>query len=449
MPDYGLLSTGFSAKPLLTIKSELEAELKAAFGASIKVTPQSVFGKLIGILADRESELWDLAQAVYNATDPDKATGAALEALCALTGTIREGATPSTATLACVGTAGTVLPVGRVVSVSGSGGARFESTEAATLTAVSAWTAATAYAVGAKVRNNSNVYQCTVAGTSAGSGGPTTTANSITDNTVTWTYLGTGTGCADVGFEAEETGPTVATARTLTSIETPVSGWASAINVEDADLGQDIETDAALRVRREDEISAGGNATVNAIRNAVLDVDDVEACVVFVNDTDTTDGDGVPPHAVEILVQGGEDADILQAVFDSVAAGIATHGTESGSVEDDSGNSHTVEFSRPSEQDVYIIANVTKDPDDFPSDGEDQIKAALVEYGDSLEIGHNVVSSRLKAAIFDVDGVTDVTSCYIGLAPAPAVETTISITSRQRAAFDTSRITVNLSNEEL
>lgn len=59
------------------------------------------------------------------------------------------------------------------------------------------WQAATAYTVGDHVLNGSGeftstkrVYRCTVAGTSAGSGGPTSTAASITDNTVTWTYVG-------------------------------------------------------------------------------------------------------------------------------------------------------------------------------------------------------------------------------------------------------------------
>ena len=40
------------------------------------------------------------------------------------------------------------------------------------------------------VINGANAYVCTVAGTSAGSGGPTGTGTGIVDNTVTWNYLG-------------------------------------------------------------------------------------------------------------------------------------------------------------------------------------------------------------------------------------------------------------------
>lgn len=54
------------------------------------------------------------------------------------------------------------------------------------------WVANTSYVVGNKVMNGGKEYVCTVAGTSAGSGGPTgTVAGAITDGTVTWNYVRT------------------------------------------------------------------------------------------------------------------------------------------------------------------------------------------------------------------------------------------------------------------
>jgi hypothetical protein len=52
-----------------------------------------------------------------------------------------------------------------------------------------AWTANTAYALYDKVKNGSNIYMVTTAGTSAASGGPTGRSFGITDNTVTWKYI--------------------------------------------------------------------------------------------------------------------------------------------------------------------------------------------------------------------------------------------------------------------
>lgn len=58
-----------------------------------------------------------------------------------------------------------------------------------------AWGTSTVYAPGDYVTNGGNVYLCTVAGTSASSGGPTgtTISTDITDGTVTWRYLAVST----------------------------------------------------------------------------------------------------------------------------------------------------------------------------------------------------------------------------------------------------------------
>lgn len=55
---------------------------------------------------------------------------------------------------------------------------------------ISAWAPSTTYSVGNRRSNSTNAYQCTKAGTSASSGGPTGTGSSITDGSATWTYLG-------------------------------------------------------------------------------------------------------------------------------------------------------------------------------------------------------------------------------------------------------------------
>lgn len=52
------------------------------------------------------------------------------------------------------------------------------------------WVASTAVVVGAHRHNGGNVYRCTTAGTTAGSGGPTGTGTGITDGTAVWSYVG-------------------------------------------------------------------------------------------------------------------------------------------------------------------------------------------------------------------------------------------------------------------
>jgi hypothetical protein len=51
------------------------------------------------------------------------------------------------------------------------------------------WTENTEYALHEYCLNNSNVYVCSTAGTSAGSGGPSGTGSDIEDGTVHWNYI--------------------------------------------------------------------------------------------------------------------------------------------------------------------------------------------------------------------------------------------------------------------
>lgn len=438
----GLTATGFETKTLAELKIELQDALKATFGASIDLSEQEPFGQILGVMAERFADLWALGQALYQAGTPDGATGVALDEIAALTGTLRLAATTSTVIITATGTPATVLAVGRSISVA-TIGTRFTTTAAGTITAVSAWVGSTGYLVGDRVKNSSKIYQCITAGTSASSGGPTTTASDITDGTVHWRFLGNGTGAVDITAESEQTGPKVAAAGTLTVIGSPVSGWSSVTNFLDAVLGRDLETDADLRLRREAELRATGKAALETIRAAVLEVSGVIACTVFENVTDTTDGDGVPGHAIETLVRGGVDADIAAKIFATVAAGIRAYGSTPNTVTDSQGIAHTISFTRPTEKTVWATVNLTADVALWPTDGVDQVKAAIVAYGDLQATGKDVVSAALVAQTFKVAGVLDA-EALIRLINPPIATTTIPIGTRELAVYDSGRIIVNV-----
>jgi uncharacterized phage protein gp47/JayE len=433
---YGLTATGFVTKPLSVCKQELEAVFRAA--GLDPSDPRSVEGQLVGGLAEREAALWDLAEDVYRAMDPDANEGDAQDAVAAITGTLREPAKKSTVTLTAAGTAGTVLDAGRVASATGTG-YRFATTAAATISAATAWAALTAYTVGQRRTNGGEVYEVTIAGTSAAAGGPTGQGSAIVDGGVTWKWVITGTAFVDVAAAAEETGPKQALAGTVTVVETPVSGWNAVRNPLDAVVGADLETAAALRIRREDELRAVGGAALDAVRADVMAVDGVTACTVFENTGSTTDGDGIPPKAIEVMVSGGADQAIREAIWASRSAGIETHGGVTGTVLDSQGVSHAIEFSRPTEKLVYLDVDVVHDAS-FPADGDDQVKAQLV--AKVYAAGDDVIAWALKKLV-TVSGVTDVPAIRIGLTAWPATEATLAIAARELAVLDASRVRIN------
>lgn len=443
--SFGVTTAGFVAPSLDDIKTSLENDLKAIFGAQIDLDPQSNFGQLVGVLAERFFDLWQLGAGLDAAFNPDAAKGIFLVNLAALTGTIEIPASPSTVELTLMGTASTVVPKASVASVLNAT-ARFETLADATLAAATAWQALTAYSLGDRVKNSTNpvrIYLNVGAGTSAASGGPVSTSSSIADAGATWRYLGDGSAFVDVAAECSVTGPVQGSSGTITAIQTPVSGWASVTNILDAVLGADLETDADLRLRREAELRATGNAALDAMRGDLLEVTGVTAATVFQNVGDTTNTDGVPPHAVECLVQGGADQDIRDAIFASVAAGIATHGGVTGTSTDAEGVSHEIDFSRPTAVPIYIIVNLIADASLWPADGVTQVQNAIILWSLLQGTGKDAVSAAINANAFKVTGTLDSTA-LIGTAPSPGSTATVPINTRQLATYDTGRIAVNV-----
>ncbi len=477
---YGVLATGFYKKPLAVIEDEVDEDLRAILGDSAgtdadgKIPVRSYAGQLKTKMVDREAALWDLLEAVYSSLDPAQAGDASQDVIASLTGSLREAERFSSVTATCVGDPLTSLIAGRVATVEDTA-ARFLSTVNATIVALTAWAINTVYSVGDKRTNASRCYVCITAGQSAGSGGPTTTASDITDNVAHWKYLGEGTGAVDVVFQAEVAGEVGALAGDLNEIGTPVSGWKNVVNLLDAEVGNLKETNSNFRQRRDLELAAAGNTTVDAIRANILKVNEGStdpdhepptACKVFYNDTDYTDVNGVPPHSIEVLVKDGTAADIAQAVWDSVGAGTRTYGNTSGSATDSEGVAQTVYYTRPTDVPMYVTAVGRYDAAQWLniSDADTAVAelmlSAFLTSVDDWEIALDVRLSPLMGGIMRgpaetddngdavvpadpaspaVPGLLEVETLNFATTASPTTNTQVAIAARQIATFDSSR----------
>ncbi len=438
MTTYGLTTEGFVIPGQADLLDDINSREQAAFGNQWDVSADSPEGQLNGIFAAKLSELWEVAQAVYQAGGPDGAVGAALDQILQLTGVTRLPATFSTGFEVLVGTNGTVVPAGTQFGVSGAVGSVYATNATATIATLSIWANTTAYAQGALVQHDTGkVYSCTTAGTSAGSGGPTGTGTTITDGSVVWFYVAAGTAAVQVPITATTLGPVGGADNTITVINTPVGGLVSVNNPMGVTVGRNVETDAAARIRRVALLRNEGLASVDAIRAAVLSVPNVVQAVVLDNTTSAIDGNGTPGHAFQTVVEGGAAQDIVNAIFAAKPAGIQAYGTTTGTATDSYGNTYTIGFTIPSNVPIYVSATLTRSAVSGAYAGDAAVQQAMVNYISSLPAGGTVVRAEFYRVILEVAGVLDVTALTLGTAPSPGGTSNITNTIFQQPTGNT------------
>jgi hypothetical protein len=497
MPEYGVVSTGINIKRLADIKLEIENAIKADFGDSINLDPASLLGQQVGIFSKAVSDAWELLGDIYDSQYPASSSGVSLENVAALVGIVKQTATKSTVVVQKLfGTVSTVVPSGTVFSVSGNSAARFVTDADVTLiagtdevqtisfsatptsgsfklvlddetTAAISYTADAA-AVQAALRALNALSAVTVSGTFAtnfvvtftGADGlqaqslmtvdsNTLDAGGAVTVTIAETTPGVNQGAASM--TAETAGAIVVPARSLTVIETPVSGLTSTKNTFAGVTGQDLETDAELRIRRALSTQISGNATVEAIRSELLDIANVLSVSIFENATNTTDGDGRPAKSYECVVQDGDEDTIAAKMWETKPAGIETTSTATGGdkitkvVTDSQGISHTIYFSRPTPIIIYLDLTLTV-TSDYPADGDTQVENAVIAYGDSLGVGDDViVFPKLIASMNNIAGITDIVVVIAAISKASGTNTSVSANKLvdSGATFVTNGVAIN------
>lgn len=449
MPDaYGFTAEGFVPKTTSIIAADIRRQLGGLYpGANLG--PKTYLGAKADIVADVAGAVWDELQVAVASADPDAAEDAALEVVASYHLVTRQGPSFSSITLTLTGVPGTLVTSDARAAIPDTTVA-FELVAPATILTDVAWFTAEAVVVGDRRHRLGNVYICSDPGVT--SGGPSGTGTAIADGSAAWDFLGPGTGSVDAPAFAVETGPVEAPARSVIEPGTPIAGWLGVVNLEDAAPGALTQSDESLRVTNEAALIASGDGTPEGIRSNLLLTLGVRGATVFVNRTDATDADGVPPHSVEALVTGGDEQLIAEVLYRSVADGINWVGGIVRTVIDSEGYPQEVRFARPTQVPVWVTVTVRRDPKRFDATtGPDEVRARIIAYGDSLPTGTDSdafalagqVAPRVAGGVVReaVPGVTSVASLYVGAAPAPAA-ISLAITRRQFADYDTSHITV-------
>lgn len=392
---FGITPTGFNPKTLQDILVSLRTRQRATIDPNWAADDESLEGQLNATHAAELAEVWEELDFLVNQFNPDDAEGTEQDMICSISGTTRLKETKGTVVINLTCSGPTTWPAGTLVAQDG---------------------------------DPTNVWTL--------------------DSNVTAGIAGTFSG----NFTAQNAGHIEAPAGTLTVLLSSVPSWVGASNPLDANAGRNVESDDDLRIRREEELRAEGGASEPAISADVENVNPtaIKSVKTLENDSDVTDINGLPPHSFEVLIwdpapDGPVANDLIaQAIWDSKAFGIQTHGTVNGTAKTSAGESKTVNFSRVTNLDLHVSIDVIVD-DSFPADGDQQIENALKALSEKWLPADTVYALDLRATAKTISGVVTSPAVRLKFGGAPGGGDTVDLTVsvREIATLDTSNITVN------
>ena len=472
MADYGLSAEGFKQKRLADIIQSMNSRIADQLGVQISTEANSVFGQLIGVFSYEIADLWEQTAQVYGAMYPHTASGVSLDNASALAGITPISAEETTVVCTCYGTDGTTIPYGAQISSASNSNIVFQCTDSNAVISSS-----NACDVGITLEEVDAVtYTVTIDGTphSYTADGTETIAQVLTaiGSTITevtanvendvleltesnqqntfscsisadlvFEHIG-----SPVTFECTTTGAITPAIGDLTDIVTTYAGWDAVSNNVPANTGREAESDTALRQRWNNSLYTRSMGMTDSIASALLTLNGVTSAYVYENDQDTTDADGRPPHSIEAVVNGGENDEIGLVIWQKKSAGIDTYGSESVSINDSQGFPHTIHFNRPIVVPIYLDIAVTEYPEEaLPPNAQTMIVDAVINYGNTLTVGNDVILQRFMGAIYqNVPGIgyITVTASTDGITYS---STNIQIDARHVATFDPTRVQVTIS----
>lgn len=326
-------ATGIHLRPYADILADLQEDYRAIFGPDVYLEPDSQEGQLLSIQALALYDVGQLAVSVYNAFSPQTGQGAGLSRMVKINGLARRAASRSSVQLQIEGAPGTVIASGVASDVAG------------------------------------NKWLLPASVTIPASGQITVTAG------------------------ADALGDVRAAAGEVAQIATPTRGWVSVTNPAAAEPGAAVESDATLRARQRVSTALPSKTVLEGIAGAVADLPGVTRSKPYENDTHLEDANGLPPHATCMVVEGGVDTAIAQAIATKKVPGSPTFGGVAVTVYDRYGMPNTIRFARTRPVAAVVVARI-KPLAGYVSTTEDAIKANLTSHLNAHKIGEDVLLSK-------------------------------------------------------
>jgi uncharacterized phage protein gp47/JayE len=292
-------STGYNYEDFPAFLSFFTEGYQAIYGQDVYLGSDSQDGQWIGVQAQAAYDTAALGAAIYNSFAPTTAQGTGLSRLVKINGLQRLVPSNSTVDLVIIGTAFTTLTNAIAVDELGQ-----------------QWAIPS----------------------------PTTIPFS---------------GMITVTATAVLPGALNALANTVNMIFTPTQGWQSVNNPAAATPGAPVESDAALRARQAVSTELPALTELESTVAAIAQVLGVTAVQPYENYTNTTNADGLPPHSISMVVEGGTDLAVAEAILLKKTPGTDTYGSTSVPLHDSNGVPITINFYRPTPAVISVQITLT------------------------------------------------------------------------------------------
>lgn len=340
---------GINTPSFAEMLAAIQSAYTGIFGADAYIDPDSQDGQLLAIFTKAMSDVNDAAVACYNSYSPSTAIGAGLSSVVKINGIQRKIPSNSSAIVRIVGIAGTTISNGLVEDLVGN-----------------RWSLPNSVVVPIEGEIQ-----------------------------VTAICLTLGAVVADIG--------------TINKIGTPVPGWQTVSNDTSAAVpGAPIENDAQLRRRQTVSVAIPSLTALDGIVGAVWALPGAVRCKGYENQEDYQDPvNGLPPHSIAIVVQGGDVTAICQTIARKKTPGSQTTGDVAQQIIDPIGIPNLVRYWQLIQ--VPLTIEITVQPlIGFVASTANLIQGAIQLFVDRYDIGETSYHNRLfSPANLAGDAATD------------------------------------------
>lgn len=480
MSDYGVTDKGFVLKRMDMILEEIHQDLTEGFGVDTRLLRPSYLDTLVTTFSGQMADLWETAQDSYYSKYPATSIGINLDNAVQYGG-IRRAASKRTAyPLHCTGDDGTYIREEAVVATNTSPEIRLSSAIEFQITRDS-FNSASIVVAAAQI----GIYSITINGdqysfssddgietnildglkaaiinaeyTVAVASGALKIADTIKSRNnvlVLSDNLTTNSVTSIANFFTQNYGKITLPYGIVTKLVNNITGFTAVTNLLEPTYGRIKESDIELRQAYIAKSALRSNTMIDSIVAELLNnIANVESASGYENDTDVTDIRGLPPHSVEIIVEGGANSEIAQAILRKKAGGIQTHGSVVVDVPGNYGDSIPVRFNRPEYLYTWLKLILHGSTDKLPTNHVQLTKQSLLEDGAQMVAGASLLTQLLTDGIYAaVSGIT-----YVDIYTAQSTDKTyvpkaddyqlknIIATSRQKVLIDETRIEVTFS----